>query len=347
MRRKRILLVGLLGVSGFIISLQFPQVGTLDSGYPDWAYFSQDRASVISTHGQVGTITVWDVATRTERVTVRPKTTYYSRSVSLSPDALSLACGNDDGTITVWDATSGAELMTLQGHTDKVAATAFGPNGQTLWSGSYDGSLRLWDLASGQQQMKLQGPQPVLNLAIAPDGRILASASCPDDRPWHRRWHSPPTNYTGGPQVALWDTETAKEIVTYPERAGHLRFSPDGKSLASGSRIWDVSARTDYSAEEPYEGSGLAFSPDGQTVAIANRYDIRLFDLKTGKRTGTFGRVGHRPRLPYPDLLLFRFNHKHVSICDLAFSPEGELWALGRTRATLEMWSVTSVSLKK
>ena len=112
-----------------------------------------------------------------------------------------------------------------------------------------------WELPEGAK-LRL-GKGGISALAYSPNGALLAVAS----------------------SIGIW----LYDAQTYQERAsltGHrdyvssIAFSPDGKTLASGSRdetvcLWDVATRTLQQTLTGHRGSvnSVAFSPDGQTLA--------------------------------------------------------------------------------
>ena len=106
-----------------------------------------------------------------------------------------------------------------------------------------------------------------------------------------------------------------------------LAFSPDAKSLVSGSwdntvKVWDVAKaellHTLTTDDQPL--NAVALSPDGKTVALGivtrkdkkiTGHEVRLFDVETGKLERTLKVTGT------------------VGVMTLAFSPDGRTLAAG------------------
>jgi energy-coupling factor transporter ATP-binding protein EcfA2 len=106
-----------------------------------------------------------------------------------------------------------------------------------------------------------------------------------------------------------------------------VAFSPDGKTLASGSwdntvRLWDLA--TQQPLGEPFVGHSesvisVAFSPDGKTLASGSHDNtVRLWDLATRQALGE-PLVGHSE-----------------SVVSVAFSPDGKTLASGSRDNTVD-----------
>ena len=154
-----------------------------------------------------------------------------------------------------------------------------------------------------------------------------------------------------------------------------IAFSPDGKTLASGSeghiiRLWDVNTGQHKHTFTGHTGHvrSIAFSPDGKTLASASRDEtIRLWDIDTRQHKHTFtGHTGHVQSIAFsPDgktlvsaswdevIHLWDVNigqRKHtlrhifpgykVSISSVAFSPDGKTLASGA--GNINLWDVNT-----
>ncbi|MFP4575509.1 MAG: WD40 repeat domain-containing protein, partial [Coleofasciculus sp.] len=129
--------------------------------------------------------------------------------------------------------------------------------------------------------------------------------------------------------IKLWDVQTGKEITTF---LGHgasvnsVSFSPDGKTLASGSgdntiKLWDVQTGKEITTLQDTSVNSVSFSPDGQTLASGSADTIKLWDVQTGKEITT--PLGH-----------------DNSVISVSFSPDGQTLAFGSFDNTIKLWNV-------
>ncbi len=215
--------------------------------------FSPDGQRLASADGD-RVLRVWDVSSGKEVRRWRWASTQPIDSLAFSPDGRTLAAGggtsqNDlrEFTLRTWDVATGKEVR-LVAQTDRspVTSLAFSRDGRILVTSHGDDTIRLWELSTGQERLRIKHPNHVTAIALAPDGKLLASTN----GGWSasRGPHDPGNE--GWEVIRLWDALTGKEVHRFEghrARAAALAFSPDGTRLASCSfdttaLLWDVQA---------------------------------------------------------------------------------------------------------
>ena len=252
-----------------------------------------------------------------------------SGPIALSQDGTRLATAGRDG-VQVLDTGTWEELRFLPG---ARAPMSFAPDGKKVVTDARAG-LTIWSLDGGPEGMVLADSTNLFSrggpwfkadrvLAFLPDGAtVLAARNALSAR--------------GVFVLSLWDARSGQEIAVMPETPEHiehtgaiscLAFSPDGRTLATGSldhsiRLWDLATRQRIATLQGNltEVWSVAFTPDGQS-------------LVSGAKDGGV-KIWPTHHVPTDDVLAGDWQ-------PLAFSPEGRtLAALSREAGAVALFNL-------
>ena len=287
--------------------------------------FSPDGKTLLSGNAK-GAIRLWNTSTD------EPKTLQYPNSsavhsVAFSPDGRTIASGHlgyyyygYNGTVNIFDANTREYQQSFAGHVggSDIYRVQFVSNGTELLSYGSDKTLRLWNAATGAhiKLLKVFDYNKINRIALSNDEHQFAIV---DDRIIH-----------------LWNADTWEPLNTLTGHGNHVydvAFSPDGQTLASGSRdktirLWDTNTGEHKQTLIGQSDSvtRLVFSPDGQTLASGSGdkdNTVRLWDPDTGEHKQTL--IGHT-----------------YGIWSIAFSPDGQTLASGSKDNTIRLWDTNT-----
>jgi len=221
--------------------------------------------------------------------------------VAWSPDGSTVAASTSEK-VVVWNAESHERLNTLFSPGVAFTSLALGL-GSRLATGMANGTAIVWALSAdgGEPILTVGGHAAKVNtVSFNEDGTRLATSS--DDG-----------------TVKTWNIteERGSEWLTV-EGSGAVAFSPDGRLLATGSEVGEISIFDAMSGRRlriiqghTAKINALDFDPSGSMLASAsNDGRARIWDVLTGEK-------------------LAQVNERFNEVWDVTFSPDGSTLATG------------------
>jgi len=286
--------------------------------------------------------------------------------ITSSRDGTKLALSGSSS-VTIWNVASEKQLAMFPGRAEPEhdLLTAFTNDGQSLLV-SGGPRVRLWRLVPdvGSELVLAGHNDEAWSVAFRPDGGLLATGS---------------DNTKTRESIKLWDPTSSRLVTAWK---GHqatvtaLVFSPDGKTLASGSleptsniTLWDVATHRPLRVLKGHErGVGsLIFSRDGNTLVSGGRdYIIRLWKPDSGDLQGEL--KGHTGRIrgivlgpdgrtlvsaaedstvrfwDLPTRKLLATLQHHYQVKSVAFAPDGQTLAFADESGTITFLDVAKRS---
>ncbi|MDE0084548.1 MAG: WD40 repeat domain-containing protein [Candidatus Poribacteria bacterium] len=239
-------------------------------------------------------IHIWDTQTNTKHI-LKGHEDYIS-CLAYSPDNKIIASGSHDQTIRLWDVKTGKHIRTLTGHQDNITFLSFSPDGSTLISVSRDMTINFWDITS--EELKLPfAIQGVISDKIEIKEKIKRTFFSPDQS----------ILITAGEfrTIHLWDSTTGKLKQTFSDK------NEDNEEIGYISGVEDI-----------------LFSPDGKSIlSLVKGYEIRMWDIASGKRRGFTGYTGY--------------------LTNASFSPDGKTLATVDYPGDIRIWDIMTGKLQR
>ena len=229
---------------------------------------------------QLADVYVFDVA-RAKELRHFPVHQGWVKCLSFSPDGQTLASAGPEPMIRLWKVANGQEVFTQSGHRSRIRNLVVSPADSTIFTAGQDGTIRHWDTATGRELGVIaRFAEEADTMAVAPDGKTLLLGG-----------------YLGG-RFALWSIAERREIrslarIDPRNPVRHVAFSPDGKTVASEWRIWDVTTGQvlvtfrDRDDQKNFQANffPIFYSPDGTEIITTEPEGARVWNISSGKQS--------------------------------------------------------------
>jgi WD40 repeat protein len=261
-------------------------------------------------------------------------------ATAFSPNSQLVASGEYNGNIYIGKVATKKLQFIFQGHTNWIWSIAFSPDSQLLASASQDGTVRLWDVTTGQ----------AIHILQANDYHVFSLSFCPIelDLPSGKAYVLATAHGDG--LVRLWNVSTGEQMLKFghPKQVYSVRFSPDGKLLATGSddctvKIWDAAtgACLHTFTNHTKRVWSVRFSPDGKLLATCSGDGtICLWACPPViEGLGLSGAAASR-RDVATWTLIDVFTGYRDWLFAIEFSPDSQMLAVGNVGNVVKIWQI-------
>jgi WD40 repeat protein/energy-coupling factor transporter ATP-binding protein EcfA2 len=252
-------------------------------------FYPNPDINILATAGEDDSIKLWSINNNNDHPLLTLTGSKNIVSIAISPDGNILSATSKNGIVKLWTIsirstpngtiTEAHELQTLQEGPASTTSTSFSPDGNFLAIAGKN-IVQLWNLENLEKINKKTTIRGVegenfLSLAFKGYGNSLLIATGSD-----------------GGMIRFWnlDGTPISTILKYGRQVFGVRFSPDGKMLASAGddnnvKLWSVEdLENNREITKSGHRGGISLSPDGQTLAYECDRKIELLDLKSMRR---------------------------------------------------------------
>jgi len=224
-----------------------------------------------------------------------------------------LASAGFDQSMILWDAEAGRARAVVRWHAGAVNALAPLPDGGFASAGE-DGRIALWPARPGAQPLRvLEGHgEPVVALALSPDGARLASAA-----------------WDGTARLWTLSTGAVRVLEGHAGNVNGVAFRPDGTLATAG-----------------FDGT-IRLWPEGETPVLLAEFGLPL-NVLAALPDGTLaaGGVDGMLRLVAPDGVAREVDAGASPVVALAVSPDGMVLAAGSLGGSVTLWDAATLRLR-
>jgi WD40 repeat protein len=239
--------------------------GALEPGGTTSLAVTPDGEEVLAASSD-GTLRLWSLRREDAAVLPVPGGTISAvTSLAIAGDGRFAAGGSADGSIHVWEIGAAVQAGAIADGPawGDLSAADLTPDARRAIFGSLTGRLEVWDAVTGRRMLRDEG-LPVWDVAITPDGRIVACAC---------------------DALEIWDVDHGRLVNTLEgDRVRSVALSSDGRLAVTGdvTVAWDLDRGGSVPPPATPPGRPLAVADDGALAAVHASGALHVVDVRRG-----------------------------------------------------------------